>query len=702
MSIFDNFFGKNKSVVTDQLTNYQSGRTSFSPGVTVRGMTPDYRYSPVVLTSLLDDLVVLRCITLITNLTVSNGYLVKSKFKYQEDAINSFVKSQSFDTISREILNSILGANGSMLCFFVLDEYNKKIVKRESMFWNNTQRVTASADEQSKKLTGFQVQTTTKQIIYNINPQDAHLINSINIANDYIGKTPLMHSAKIIQEKLTLANMNRVRGEMMNKIEGFISPKESLFKDLKGNDKLTYLASIGTVVDTIQSNSSNSTENYALLPPVDFVSIQSNNKDMEFIARIRQLNYEICDGFGVHPSLVGFDETTDPNLANGETQKDLFIISTVDHYKTLIENYWTWVIKNMFPEWEFNFFVGREQTDETIQIRDQLYQSIEAVKKLKEIGIEVEIDTSLLNKLGIKIKEQKTITGEVVNQEQIAIQDENDLNQVDILDEAEMKDKALAYLKLNPPSFERLDTRDFTKRIKTVINTQLDKFFENLNIANKSIESNDLLFQYIQENLPNIDITDKQLYSIMSETIIPDSVTMYNDFYNTNYTMQTLPTATKNQLLDLCNLTITGSGVYRGVDNTLAERIYGLYQKIAQNKKVTIDDYASVPDNVKKELWFDLKKNNQTILLQSRTDLISKIIANNSLNTVVATLAKEDKRGFVGVYTRNDSAVRDSHAVNEGKYFDTSLKQPWTDIKCRCTYIFGDENYLKSLNFIKL
>jgi hypothetical protein len=192
----------------------------------------------------------------------------------------------------------------------------------------------------------------------------------------------------------------------------------------------------------------------------------------------------------------------------------------------------------------------------------------------------------------------------------------------------------------------------------------------------------------------------------IKNNLIPEIVSQYNSFYNTNYSLNNLSDEYLfNSVKDLIKLTLTGDEkLYRGIDETTKEKIYNAYSKLALENKIDIEDYTSVPDEMKRKLWLDVKNNQATIIMQSRTDLISQIIANNSLNRVTEALAKieEPNNLFVGAITRRDERVRDDHSKNDLKYWNTKTYKPYLDVACRCLYTFGSEEFLKSLGYNKL
>ena len=659
----------------------------------------------------INDATAIRCIELITNYTTNNGYLVKSKFLYRQDAMNSFLRDQKIESVNIEILNSILGVNGAILCFFVESLTGYEVV-REPFYIHGKRRIDIEIEPNTRTVISYKVKNKeTNNIIYSVNVEDCFLINPLNLENDFVGKTPLMYAHEAISEKIDLSIFNRETSQNAGRLQGTLSPKVELLKGLAPAEQLEYTILMGSTVDQIQTSTENKYQNYAFLPPHDFNRTQSSNTEMQFSERIRSLKYDICDFFGVPPSLVNFDESTAPSLNNGETNKDIFIQGTVNKYKTILEQYWTWLLSRTFTDWEFEFFIGREQTDESLQIRESLHKTIETAQLLNKIGIEVDIDTSLLNKIGLTIREKKDLTGVVVNTEEINIQNENKETQVSIIEEIDMIDKAVKaekkYLELEPPSFKVLEKTkgyaDFKKTLKASIKIQLDTFFSNIDILNKAIDK-EAITNYIKDNLPKIDLTEAELFKILKDTLIPESLKLYNDFYKQNYTIDNLPDELQRKILELCKATISGTKNYEGIDNTLSERLYNLYTTIAKDKKIDLSDYSSMPNSQKKTVWQELKSKNQTILLQSRVDLVSQIIANDSLNQVVFELSKVDIAGrqvFVGAYTKRDLRVRDDHRANEGKYFDSLSQQPFLDYHCRCLYIWGTEEYLIQLGFTK-
>lgn len=643
------------------------------------------------LLQLLNDEVAVRCSQLIINSVLSGGYKVKCQDESKTRLIENLINNIGYEQKTEFLLNSTLTTGGDCFAYFEKKDNGKYNLKIESMFWNGRQRLTLEADPQSNELTGkITIKNGFFSKIDDVSLEDCIVFQSINLNNYYIGITPLMLVANKIIEKQTLESMNKEIASKSGRLEGIFSLKTDWLKDISPIDRINQLADMETIIDEL-SNSSTNLRNYAIVNlPLEYQKIQSTPAEMQYRERIEQINYAICTAFGVPPSLVQFSSNNDPNLANAGQYRDNFAELNTNYYKSKIEKFWKEVIKKVLPDIEFEFFVSREETDESIALREQFRQSIEDCKTLRELGINAKPSLKGLELLGIEIDNQESEEYTVVDAIDSSVKTPNNL-----------------FTKAVSPKVPDVDTmlkskgfRQFKSAIHDQIKSQLDKLFSQK--TKLSRYSDDKFYQEVLTALPTIQVKEEGLYDLIKKNILPSLLEQYNEFYNTDYKLDNLPDTVLETIKELATYTVKGDANYGGINGTTATALTNSVAQVLGKKDLSLDDYSKLTDTQKKQVWTELRTNSKNVILQSRTDLLSEMLASGSFQQAYAKLAEVDGNTFVGVYTSKDKRVRPSHKINEGMYFETSLKQPWTDALCRCTYIFGTEKSLLDKGFNKL
>ncbi len=790
-------------------------------GVTIgRQTAQNYKFDPKDLLQATRDEVVQRCCQLIISSTVQGGLKIKTKSDQDKEIIERLLERCNFENNTIFSLNSILSSGGDVIAYFYKENNGGILLNLESCFWNGQRRLAYTIDPIYKKIVGdITITNSFRQDFQKIDSTKCFTLSSNNLSNDYLGETPLMIVCDKVLEKQAITSMGRTQALSNGRLEGIFSPKQELLKDTDPNNKLSALTMMEATVETLIQEGTTFGNYKVTSMPLDFLKVQATSKDLEHNARIKTINYAICTSFGVPPSLVQFDPDNDPNLSNAEQYTDNFAKLTVNNYKTKIEQFWTSVVKAVLPDIEFSLHLSREETDESISIREQFRKSIDDCLKLRELGINAKPNTKGLEMLGIIIDNQEnqetsivdsmdshnkylTITkdaqkpkkkiqwknktiaiqysigdtrhskkmpcmygyiekhkgedgmaldvyvGVNINSNMIwkikqilptgefdewkfmlgfqSLQEAKDtylklipkkyfggiymstISEIDryrVLETVKPDESAIEkVIDPSPPNFDNLYNSKNYKQFKVVIHdnlkSQLDKLFQNL--TKFSRYSDDKFYQEILKNLPTIKMSENDLVLEIKNKLIPNLLEQYNQFYNSSFNIDNLPDAIIEVVKDISKLTLTGNNTYKGINETTATALTSSLAKILNKDNLDLDSYSDLTDTQKKQVYNELKTNGRNIILQTRTDLISEMLANNSFNQAYSKLAEVEGSTFVGVKTVGDKNVRPDHKLNEEKYFSTSTKQPWLDPLCRCTYVFADEQTLINQNYKKL
>lgn len=172
------------------------------------------------------------------------------------------------------------------------------------------------------------------------------------------------------------------------------------------------------------------------------------------------------------------------------------------------------------------------------------------------------------------------------------------------------------------------------------------------------------------------DILDAQL------AIVEESITMYNLFYATSYSIDTIP----NSLLALIalNTLMTTQGwddsynakfdtqTIKTIQSVYGEK-YREYGGIEQTNAAILEDETNV-DNAE--------------FIDTRTEvLFAGLFVVYQLTH--EALAQEDGRKYVGVITRQDDKVRKTHQPNNNRFWEVGTRHDFAhDFNCRCTYLY--------------
>ncbi|MGL4758846.1 MAG: hypothetical protein ACRCXZ_05895, partial [Patescibacteria group bacterium] len=627
-------------------------------------------------------------------------------------------------------------------------------------------------------------------------------------------------------------NANKNKGLNGGKIEGILTPVKDMITNVSIQDRSNYIAELDDSISVLSETEKNTIMNYAYIPvPVDLVPFTRSNKDEDYLVNIRDINYEICSTYEVPASLVGFHADTDPNLSNAEKHIDYFHKTTANKYKTKLEDFWTWYIKNEFgyEESEFKIFIGREQTDETIALREQLIETVRLANEINTTYGKQVVKPKLesLEKLGLELVDDVIEANPLDD----VIVDDNEGNEIDIIDDLNstvkssqpakkiiewqnrkigiqfgvgdkrfgknmpvmygylikhkgedkmaldcyigdnlsspyiykitqidpatgafdeykfmigfnsIEEARTIFLKMIPkkyfgkisysnileidkyrvqeevkpdddflikaPKKKAPNINDFYnskayKSFKTEISKLIKNQVDNLFNLQTKVSKSDDIFNDVFKSLKDPSSED-EMYNVIKTELLPSILKDYNEYYNANYTIDTIPKQLIDELTTLIDLSINGDNKeYQGINQTTALTIAREYAKIMTQKGYTLDDYQKLPREQKKRLWNDLNKQGKAIIIESRTDLISEILAQQSYNRIVGNLAKEDGLTWVGVRVGVARNKRDDHKKNVGLMFPINEIQPWLDYNCQCEYIFGIKQTLIDLNEFKI
>jgi hypothetical protein len=653
----------------------------------------DNRFEPKFLLYTLDDEVVQACINLITTNVLQN-IQIKTKYKSQQKTLDVFMQNIEAKKVSEKILNSILGAGGDCFAYFEEKE-DKYQLNVQSTYWRGQKRVAFNLNSSDSEIDGkISILKVGLSVEKELTSDKYYHIKSSNTDNDFLGKTPLFFVWQKVLEKKFIEGMNRNLAQNNGKLEGIFTPDINHLSTLNSSqERISYLADLNASIKAL-TTSSKLLDNYALLPiPIKYQALQVSPDNLKYQDRIEQINYAICTAYQVPSSLINFSKNTDPNLSNSEQYTDNFHKLVLKKYKTILANFWSQVIIDVFgySQDDFSVHVSEEITDEKIEIREQFRKSIEDCLKLKELGINAKPNLEGLQMLGIEVEKEKveTIESTIVD------------NMTDKFFTKEILKQKKKYPNID--FNKHLESKEFRK-LKSIIHDKLKSQIESLfrKETKSSKYENDEFYKNLIQNIPNLDLSVSDLSKYIQESLNSLFID-YNEYYKTKYSQDTLPIEVKNLIEDIARETINGNSIdYTGVNQTTVTAITNSVVSILTNQNLSLTDYSNLPDKNKKEVWQDLKNKGKDIILNSRVDLISEIIATNSYHQVYAKLSNLDGYSFVGVKTQRDKKVRNSHRINENKYFDSRLKNPWLDVKCRCLYIFESEDWLIEDGFTKL
>ena len=908
------------NLLTRLLNNFKSGTKSSSTASPdnrskvvgasfgkTSGFTSDYRTDGQLLLQASYDPIVSRCIKLITNNSLAGGYKIKSNDSEIQKLLDKITDKLDIIENSKFLLRSSLGAGGDCIAYLV--EYDGKFkLHIESTNWHGYRRLNYNVNPYTKRIFGnINVVDRGLQPIATIDSQKVITYHTDNLQSDYLGFTPLMEIYTRVLEKQKLINNNLNLAIDGNKLFGVFSPKLDMLKGASPSEQANILLEVEMATQTVMRDSDN-LKNYAYLSlPFDYTRIQANNNEIQYLDTVRSINYEICATFGVPPSLVQFDPANDPNLSNSAQYRDNFSELNTNDNKEKLEQFWTAVIKTILPNVEFNFYIAREETDESIALRDQFRKSIDDCVKLQALGINAKPNTEGLQALGIVIDNQETenltvvdsmessvkslatnqvkyklgkfydgqnlvetIIGEAktknkykiilnfvtekyiyafnfesisdiqkaINQEykislsiddiqevldnpvkeitkairqiikwnklelgidyqagedrfgygkklkcryghirnyigldnealdcyvgeyltnqfiykitQLDVDGEideykfmigfKDINQAKtvylqqipkryfggiatttIQDLEQYKKKQTItktikkpVLSKNAVQFDKLIVTKGYKKFKSVIHdnlkSQLDKLFGKLakETKNKSLYSDSNFYDYIIKQLPKLTLDEISLVELMQSTLIPNILEQYNLYYDYNYTMDNLPSLVIDTITNLAKVTLQGEGAYKGVNATTVGAITGTVKQILAKDNIELDDYATLSNEDKYKVVEYLQSEGKNIILRSRTDLLSELLANNTFNQVhenLARVANPNIKIYAGVITRRDENVRgkpQDHISNDRHYYDTDQRNSSIDEGCRCNYIYGTKESMESRNYLPL
>lgn len=337
---------------------------------------------------LLLDAVLLRCIKLSISASTKHGYYIKADDKRVKTQIENFVDYQlGFKEYSGDLLNALLGPNNNVA---ILTGVGKDPILR-LQYEKSDKAFQEETAEKIKELRGY---------------DKASYFCATNIFCTRLGLSPLQFARELLAEKLYLQRFNLAYAKANGKLNQIITFNKDFATVYLGQQEPTARAFMDKIIEELVNNTIQELENLIIPIPLEVVNFQDTNRDMQFVERIRQINYSICAAYGVPPSLVGFDETTDPNLANGETQKDTFISLSIDDYKNLLEQIFTDIISRSLgiSERKFKFNVGREVNAEALEKSQQLIRAMEKISQpLQQLGYDIDLDEELFKNIGITI-----------------------------------------------------------------------------------------------------------------------------------------------------------------------------------------------------------------------------------------------------------------------------------------------------------
>jgi len=333
------------------------------------------------------DPILLRCIELSIVTSIKHGYHIKCDNDRVKKQIENYVDYElGFDEYSTDVLNALLGVNNNIAILTNKGEVpllRLQHDKSDKSFMEDNLK--ALADNKYKNLRYYY---------------------STNVFSTKLGLSPLEFVKELLAEKLYLQRFNQAYAKANGKLNQIITFNKDFAAAYLGNSDPVIRDEMSKIIEELTNDTVDKLENLIVPIPLDIVNFQDSNRDMQFIERIRQINYSICSAYGVPPSLVGFDESTDPNLANGENQKDTFISISIDKYKNLIEKVFTFILSSTLgiSERNFKFKVGREVNDEDLEKSNQLIKAIEKIGgTVQSLGYDIEIDEQLLANIGMKI-----------------------------------------------------------------------------------------------------------------------------------------------------------------------------------------------------------------------------------------------------------------------------------------------------------
>lgn len=201
----------------------------------------------------------------------------------------------------------------------------------------------------------------------------------------------------------------------------------------------------------------------------------------------------------------------------------------------------------------------------------------------------------------------------------------------------------------------------------------------------------------MNQQILNLGLDEQELIDIELE-YTQQALNNYNDLYETNYTLDTLPEyllafLALNALMSLNGWDKSYTDRFSPETIDLLDGIYGedytKYKGIASTSAKQlkgIENIDEVPDDFAES---------RALAVGAGLFVIYQI--------VTRVLAKEDGRNFVGVITRRDNRVRPTHRPNDHRYWKVGSRKDFSqDFGCRCSYFyFNNEKEAKEAGFNK-
>ena len=345
-----------------------------------------------------------RCNEVIYSQIVKHSWSFGTKKKNTKKQLQTLMQTIGWDIdLIRKIWDEIYGGGGNGVLYFVegVDGIKLKFTSFYDLATHKTQ-VRYELDE--NKIQTFYILDQLGLVIHTrTSDQALHIAKN---KNGHLGVSNLMVALPYIELIYNLYEFNNKLVKREFTPLTFISPDyKSIPTTAKDGDATifeTMYNSWGKLVNTVQS-SINAGDRKIMSPtPWKVESLMKTNSEMSVVEIIKLAREEVIVACGVSGSVVGYSGTA--NRAVGEQDRDNLDETTADQYKQYFEEVGNWVLSKFYPDdyLDFEFKFGREETDETIKIREQAITTLQTIPTaLANVGYK--LDQSSLEILLAKI-----------------------------------------------------------------------------------------------------------------------------------------------------------------------------------------------------------------------------------------------------------------------------------------------------------
>jgi len=192
----------------------------------------------------------------------------------------------------------------------------------------------------------------------------------------------------------------------------------------------------------------------------------------------------------------------------------------------------------------------------------------------------------------------------------------------------------------------------------------------------------------MEDRLTNLGLNEGDLVDAQLE-IVNESIAVYNETYQTNYTIDTIPLVILSFIALNALMTLNGwNRDYRNrFDTQTIDLIKSVYGEEYESYGGITDTNQTIVDNRIQE-GVEFTEDVQQSFIETRADVLFAGLF-VSYQIAQQQLADNDGRTFVGAVTRRDGRVRPTHRPNDNRYWERGTRPDFShDYGCRCTYFY--------------